>query len=73
MKYIRCTRAYFARERYVTAALGLGVILLGTGLTCLGFLWPRYVSIFEFSGGVLVIAGLVVIGRELGNLHIVHG
>ena len=56
----------------MAAALGFGVILLGTGLTCLGFIWPKYVSILEFSGGVLVIAGLVVIGFQLGKLHVVY-
>ena len=50
------------------ATFGFLAILLGTGLTCLGVFWPRYVSVLEFAGGTLVIVGLVAIGHELASL-----
>ena len=56
--------------QHVVAACGFGAILLGAGLTCLGFLLPRHVSALEFAGGVLVIAGLAAIGRELATAHV---
>ncbi len=51
------------------AALGFGAVLLGTGLACLGFVLPRSVAALEFAGGLLVVTGLALIGRELAMLR----